>query len=222
MLCERCGQRPATVHFTEITNGHKQETRLCEVCAREIHPQGFMFVPQLNLHNFLAGLLKHELGGGGYARPEEDGGKCGRCGVAGGQFVKQGLLGCGDCYPYFEEKLLPLLRRIHGNTRHTGKVPGRTGGRARLVKEIENLKMQLKEAVSREEFERAAQLRDNIRQLEKRWKRGVKAVDHQGGGQQGPQPLDGGRRAGIGHSCQQPGEGGQKPGRDALSPPFEP
>lgn len=175
MLCERCGQRPATVHLTEITNGHKQDTHLCEVCAGEIQPQGFGFVPQLNLHNFLAGLLNHELGGGKTNRQEAPGKKCEECGVAEGQFIKQGLLGCGDCYPYFEEKMLPLLRRIHGNTRHTGKVPERTGGRARLVKEIENLKVLLREAVGREEFERAAQLRDNIRQLEKSLEEGGEA-----------------------------------------------
>lgn len=167
MLCERCGQRPATVHLTEITNGQQQDTRLCEVCAGEIQPQGFVFAPQLNLHNFLAGLLNHELGGGKANRSETDGKKCEKCGVAEGQFVKQGLLGCGYCYPNFEERMLPLLRRIHGNTRHTGKVPERTGGRARLVKEIEIMKNQLKEAVSREEFERAAQFRDHIRQMEK-------------------------------------------------------
>lgn len=172
MLCERCGQRPATVHLTEITNEHKHDTHLCEVCAGEIQPQGFGLVPQLNLHNFLAGLLHHELGGGNYNRSEAADKKCEKCGVAEGQFIKQGLLGCGDCYPYFEEKMLPLLRRIHGNARHTGKVPERTGGRARLVKEIENLKSQLREAVGREEFERAAQLRDTIRQLEKRLEEG--------------------------------------------------
>lgn len=168
MLCERCGQRPATVHFTEIINGHKQESHLCEVCAGEIQPQGFKFVPQLNLHNFLAGLLNHEFGGGGYGLTVTGGRKCEKCGVAEEQFIKQGLLGCGDCYPYFEERLLPLLRRIHGSTRHTGKVPGRTGGRVRLVKEIEKLKGQLKKAVDCEEFELAAQYRDKIRELEKK------------------------------------------------------
>lgn len=175
MLCERCGQRPATVHLTEITNGHKQNTHLCEVCAGEIQPQGFNLVPQLYLHNLLAGLLNHEQGGGNYNRPEAAVKKCEKCGMTEDQFVKRGLLGCGDCYPYFEGRLLPLLRRIHGNTRHTGKVPGRTGGRFRLAKEIENLKDLLREAVSREEFERAAQLRDNIRRLEKTLEEGGEA-----------------------------------------------
>lgn len=167
MLCERCAQRQAAVHFTEIINGNKKETHLCEVCAGEIKPQGFVFVPQLNLHNFLSSLLNHELGTGSYTMPAGTDRKCKRCGLNESQFVKQGLLGCGDCYPYFEERMLPLLRRIHGNTRHTGKVPERTGGRARMIKEIEALKNQLRDFVSREEFEKAAQLRDKIRLLER-------------------------------------------------------
>lgn len=180
MLCDRCGQRQATVHLTEITNGHKNETHLCQVCANEIQPQGFQpqgfgFAPQLNLHHFLAGLLNHELGGAGFGQQHAAGDKCTRCGMAEGQIMKHGLLGCGDCYTHFEEKMQPLLRRIHGNTRHTGKVPGRTGGRARLVKEIEKLKSQLREAVSREDFERAAQFRDAIRDLEKSLEEGGEA-----------------------------------------------
>jgi protein arginine kinase activator len=175
MLCDHCGQRQATVHLTEITNGHKTESHLCQVCASEIQAQGFGFAPQLNLHHFMAGLLNHELGGANYGQQQADGEKCARCGMAEGQIMKQGLLGCGDCYPYFEEKMQPLLRRIHGNTRHTGKVPGRTGGRARTVKEIENLKNRLREAVGREEFERAAQFRDAIRQLEKTLEEGGEA-----------------------------------------------
>ncbi|MDD4237502.1 MAG: UvrB/UvrC motif-containing protein [Desulfotomaculaceae bacterium] len=166
MLCERCGQRPATVHITEITNGSKKETHICQACAGEIQPQGFGFVPQLNLNNFLAGFL-HELGGAGSSQAVDTGEKCEQCGMAEGQFVKLGLMGCDSCYSHFEERLLPLLRRIHGNIRHTGKVPERTGGRAKVLKAIESLKGQLQEVISREEFEQAADLRDTIRQLEK-------------------------------------------------------
>lgn len=172
MLCEKCSQRPATVHVAEIINGQKQETHLCEVCAKEIQIHGFGFFPQMNLNNFLAGLLNYDFNGGSYNQSGHAGKVCERCGISEEQFAKNGLLGCGECYPYFEDKMLPLLRRIHGNTRHTGKVPERTGGRARLVKEIEVMKRQLKEAVGCEEFERAAQLRDAIRRLEKNLEEG--------------------------------------------------
>ena len=126
----------------------------------------------MNMNIFLAGLLNYDFNSSNVNQVETIGKKCEKCGVSEEQFAKKGLLGCGDCYPIFEEKMLPLLRRIHGNTRHTGKVPERTGGRARLVKEIEVIKRQLKEAISREEFERAAQLRDSIRQMEKNLEEG--------------------------------------------------
>jgi protein arginine kinase activator len=160
------------VHVAEITNGQKQETHLCELCAKEIQIHGFGFFPQMNMNNFLAGLLNYDFNSSNVNQVEATGKNCEKCGVSEEQFAKKGLLGCGDCYPIFEEKMLPLLRRIHGNTRHTGKVPERTGGRARLVKEIEVIKRQLKEAISREEFERAAQLRDSIRQMEKNLEEG--------------------------------------------------
>lgn len=172
MLCEKCSQRPATVHVAEINNGQKQETHLCELCAKEIQIHGFGFFPQMNMNIFLAGLLNYDFNSSNVNQVETIGKKCEKCGVSEEQFAKKGLLGCGDCYPIFEGKMLLLLRRIHGNTRHTGKVPERTGGRARLVKEIEVIKRQLKEAISREEFERAAQLRDSIRQMEKNLEEG--------------------------------------------------
>lgn len=172
MLCDRCGQRPASVHLTEIANGNKKESHLCEVCAGEIKPVSFGFAPQMGLHKFLAGLLSHQQGGGAPAPPEAEGLKCEKCGGSEGQFIKKGLLGCGDCYTGFEEKMMPLLRRIHGNSKHTGKVPGRNGGRVRLLKEIEGLKARLKEAVDREEYEQAAIIRDNIRQLERNLEEG--------------------------------------------------
>ena len=174
MLCERCQERPANVHLTEIVNGQKKETHLCEVCAREIHPYGFgiSFLPQMSLQNFLAGLLKHVPGAEQPAQAEVGGKTCEKCGLTERQFVKQGLLGCGYCYDSFEERLEPLLRRIHGSVRHTGKVPVRTGGPLRQAKEIELLKNQLREAINLEEFERAAELRDRIRELEKQMKQG--------------------------------------------------
>jgi protein arginine kinase activator len=160
------------VHVAEITNGQKQETHLCESCAKELQIHGFGFYPQMNMNSFLAGLLNYDFNSSNVNQVETIGKKCEKCGVSEEQFANKGLLGCGDCYPIFEEKMLPLLRRIHGNTRHTGKAPERTGGRARLVKEIEIIKRQLKEAISREEFERAAQLRDSIRQMGKNLEEG--------------------------------------------------
>ncbi|MEW6424698.1 MAG: UvrB/UvrC motif-containing protein [Bacillota bacterium] len=168
MECERCHQRPATVHLTEIINNQKRTMRLCEQCAREVQAESLGFFPQMNLHNFLASLLHNEFGAPVFGQaviPERS--RCPVCGITEGQFAKKGLLGCADCYHNFGDRLEPVLRRIHGTNRHTGKVPRRTGGKVRVTNQIERLKAKLKEAIRREEFELAAQLRDKIRELEK-------------------------------------------------------
>ncbi|MCL5292372.1 MAG: hypothetical protein M1548_07585, partial [Actinobacteria bacterium] len=36
MLCERCGERPASVTYTQITGGERVAKHLCEECAREM------------------------------------------------------------------------------------------------------------------------------------------------------------------------------------------
>jgi len=167
MECERCQKRPATVHLTEIINNQKRTMRLCEQCAREVQTESLGFLPQMNLHNFLASLLHNEFGSPAFNQMNTQIPKCSVCGISEAQFAKRGLLGCGECYRNMGERLGPLLRRIHGITKHTGKVPRRTGGKVRVINQIERLKGKLRETISREEFEMAAQLRDRIRELEK-------------------------------------------------------
>ena len=53
-----------------------------------------------------------------------------------------------------------------------------------MLKNIETLKAQLQEVVSREEFEKAASLRDTIRQLEKELEEGSEGNGYQGNSEQ--------------------------------------
>ncbi|MDN5293474.1 MAG: protein arginine kinase activator [Eubacteriales bacterium] len=174
MLCDICKKNPATVHFLKIVNGQKTEMNLCQECAARNQEVNFNvnfnnfwtnFHPASMLSNFLAGLFGQEIQQP-YITP---GGKtCSLCGQDFAAFTRTGLMGCPRCYKVMEEETEPILRRIHGNVRHTGKVPRRGGGTLRLRREIEGLKRQLQQAVAREEFEKAAELRDRIRELEKK------------------------------------------------------
>ncbi len=166
MLCEKCKQRPATFHYTEIVNNAKKEMHLCEICAQEeqvghIH---FHFNPQLNLSNFLAGMIGPGLQSENKVMRHE--GSCPRCGLTAGELGRTGLFGCSECYRAFEPQLGALLRRVHGAVRHTGKIPGRGQKKSRVLRDIEQLKVELQNAVAREEYEKAAVLRDRIRELE--------------------------------------------------------
>jgi protein arginine kinase activator len=166
MLCQECGKRQAALHFTKIVNGDKTELHICEACAREKGelipgtPSGF------SIHNLLSGLLDLEPSGGG-AKSAATAARCDTCGMTYTQFSKIGRFGCSHCYKQFAERLDPLLKRVHGNTVHVGKVPKRAGGRVKTKREIERLKREMQNRIDREDFESAAQIRDRIRELEK-------------------------------------------------------
>jgi len=163
MLCQECGKRPASLHFTKIVNGEKTELHICESCARERGelvpgtPSGF------SIHNLLSGLLDLEAGGAKAVQAV----RCDTCGMTYSRFSKIGRFGCSDCYKQFADKLDPLLKRVHGNTAHVGKVPKRAGGKVKARREIDRLKQELQSRIEREDFESAARLRDRIRELER-------------------------------------------------------
>jgi protein arginine kinase activator len=82
-------------------------------------------------------------------------------------FSRGGKIGCSDCYSSYGERLEPLLRRIHGASSHTGKVPKRTGGKLALRQRLRLLRDNLERHVIREEYEQAAKVRDEVKTIEK-------------------------------------------------------
>ncbi|MCL6600509.1 UvrB/UvrC motif-containing protein [Alicyclobacillus macrosporangiidus] len=173
MLCQRCQQRPATVHFTQVIGGDKTEYHLCDQCAQEKGDllskaaQAFSFNSwnPFQFNQLLSGLLNME-SSPGFASPPLTQLRCDHCGLPYSQFTKTGRFGCAHCYDSFEARLEPMLRRIQSNTTHTGKVPLRAGGQVKVKKELQRLRRELQQAVSLEQFEHAARLRDEIRRLE--------------------------------------------------------
>jgi len=166
MFCERCNERPANVVYTEIINGHKSVSHLCDVCAAQTQVEGLGFAPQINMPDVLASLLSQTSHSQSYTPHARDEISCPVCGTTESAFIQKGLLGCGRCYRHFEAQLGPLMRRIHGSSSHVGKAPERSGGRVRLNKQIKDMKENLKQVIAREEFEQAAHIRDQIRALE--------------------------------------------------------
>ena len=166
MLCQECGKKPATVHVTKIINNQKTERHLCEDCAAEHHQLNFGFNPDFSLNQFLSKLLNYDHPFNGHALTQNEKGKCSMCGLTYDQFVHSGKLGCNNCYDTFGHRINALLKRVHGASAHTGKVPKRTGGKYRIQRELSNLRQQLEEHIRLEEFEKAAEIRDKIKALE--------------------------------------------------------
>lgn len=148
-------------------NGEKSAHHLCETCAKE---QGQLFsqaAQGFNFNQLLSGLLNME-SSPGFATPSTTAVRCENCGMTYNQFTEIGRFGCPECYNSFSARLEPLLRRIQSSTEHTGKIPVQSGERLKLRKKLDTLRKDLKQAVIQEQFEEAAKLRDEIRELEQR------------------------------------------------------
>jgi protein arginine kinase activator len=155
MTCERC-QDEATVHLTEKIDGVRRELHLCAGCAREAGLALPASAPQLALDAVVQSLIVTHVG---ELVGELADTACPHCGLKYMQFRARGRLGCPHDYRAFARGLVPMLNRIHGATRHVGKVArGRPDAADRL-----GLRARLRDAVDREDYELAARLRDQLR-----------------------------------------------------------
>jgi protein arginine kinase activator len=159
MVCCICKEKPATVHLTHIEGDKMQKVDLCEECAKS---KGVENTPDFNLADLLLGLgASHEI-------EQAAGGadlKCPRCSFSQADFKKSGRLGCPECYQTFAEGLEALLKSMHKGTRHTGKVPEVLRQSRDASERMKLLQQKLAKAIEEENFEQAAILRDEIKQI---------------------------------------------------------
>lgn len=166
MYCERCKKNEANVHLTRIINGKKEELHLCEKCAKETGNINFASGKNFTFQNLLSGILNPEMLGNskmiGTNDLNFDKRKCFKCGSSYREFTQKGLFGCAECFDVFSDKLEALMKRIHGSIYHSGKIPKKSEEKIRLEKNIQHLNRKMKEAVKKENFEKAAEIRDEI------------------------------------------------------------
>jgi protein arginine kinase activator len=163
MLCEHCSKNEAVIHLTQIVNNQMGTFHLCETCAAEKGLEPEPGIAGFPLTDFLAQMGQEPEA----KQPKTTSTACEYCGLTLRDFKKTGRLGCSHCYVTFEQHLRSLFRRLHGGTQHVGKVylpPDPS--EAERHQQLSRLRRKLDAAVDREDFERAAQIRDQIRQLE--------------------------------------------------------
>src|SRR6266480_1602758 len=158
MLCDVCKCNDATVFLTQIQDGKMQKVNLCEACSKE---KGVEDPKSFALADLLLGLgASEEIEKGTLTQ------KCPVCGFSQADFKKTGRLGCSACYVTFAEGLTALLKAMHKGTEHVGKLPGRAQRTMVLNHRMRALTENLQKAVADENYETAASLRDQIKQLE--------------------------------------------------------
>ena len=162
MLCQNCGKNEATTHIKQVINGDTAERHLCSECAEHLGYgdafSGFGFDVAGLFGNFFGDAV-HSLGA-----PRKVV-RCPKCGSSFNDIVREGRVGCAECYKVFYNE----LKRIHGQIHHSGKIASTAepvSEEEAKIDEKEELKKQMDEAVAAQNFELAAQLRDRIKELE--------------------------------------------------------
>lgn len=160
MLCNECGEREGVVKVTKMENNSVTLEHLCEKCAAARGIETSVGIEKHPLSDFLSG-VQQQVG------THADTTRCAFCQTSLREFRSSGRLGCMHCYGTFEQSLRELLRKIHGNSRHSGRryeppAPTLLEGASTLLE----LRERLRRAVETEQFELAASLRDKIKGLE--------------------------------------------------------
>jgi len=162
MQCSICKEKPATIHLTQIVGDKMQKLDLCEECAKV---KGVNDASGFAMSDIMLGLgaaqeLEQSVGGVEV--------KCPRCGFTQADFKKSGRLGCPECYKTFSEGLAGLLKTMHKGTRHAGKAPESLRVSREHADRLKSLQKKLAKAIESEDFELAARLRDEIKQMPER------------------------------------------------------
>jgi len=162
-ICQKCKAAVAKVNVTHIEDGKKKHLRLCEVCAKRHNElKQFGAAPEF-FKKFMENMF-------GTDSDKSVRLQCPKCNLTLSAFEKSSLLGCEECYATFQDELSELLRRVHGSNKHIGSRPRPT----RIIgnsPDLQALKMELQEAIGQENYERAAEYRDMIRDIESEMQR---------------------------------------------------
>jgi protein arginine kinase activator len=155
--CDQC-DKPAVVHETTNKNGVQSEVHLCEDHAEQA---GVHLGPPINQLVTQLMVCKEPATARGALK------MCRTCGMTFGVFRQNGVLGCPDCYDSFSQDLSPMIERAqNGGTSHSGKCPRRGGASIDEKLQRQSLRRQLDDAVAAEQYERAAELRDRLRDVQ--------------------------------------------------------
>lgn len=172
MKCEICGARKAVIHIQQVIGKERIDLHLCEECAVE---RGIVDTTDsgrgegagrdqridLSISSLLNGLVDiRSLKG-------SQGKVCPQCGSTWELIRKREKMGCAECYASFSREIRFLLEKMGLRGSHRGKLPRRLRTYKKYLVDVVKLKEGLKEALKREDYEKAARLRDRIEQLER-------------------------------------------------------
>lgn len=168
MLCEKCKKNEAKINLVKIINGEKQQIWLCEECAKNISnipflssiPDGAGFPFQEVINGLLAGVENHS------PKKNQEKKVCPVCGLAIEELKKTKKVGCSNCYIVFKEQIKAIIKNANKEGKHVGRIPDRVHKEFFQRDRLKNLKQKMQILIEKEEYEEAAVIRDEIREIE--------------------------------------------------------
>lgn len=178
MKCDRCeNEASIQIHIVEADNDPKT-LNLCDECAQQMMFHNLQNEDNEEYQYFQDHLKK--LVGVFFNEPEslpldaDDDQKCAFCGSSFADITQTGRFGCDHCYTEFYEKVKETLRMTQGATAHTGDVPENFKEIREIQEEISRKKEELQELILSEDYETAAVLRDEVKELSAALERGAR------------------------------------------------
>lgn len=186
MICSNCGKREVEVVIKQVVDNEVKSINLCRQCAEEL---GYLSpsLPSITI-SFSVGeidpsrMIKRRKDAARQKREESENELvCSECGTKFASFRKSGLLGCPSCYAAFRFPLGAYLQEHQNAESHwtdsaafslidvheeTDEVspPVEDDIRFQLYRLMEDLEA----AIKREDYERAAEIRDKIERMKGR------------------------------------------------------
>ncbi len=164
MKCDVCKEKEAVIHVKQIAGEKVTELHLCTDCAGDKGISGDEDIIEPSLSQLLTSLI--DLTDRYAERDDRD--VCSTCGTTIKDFRRNAKVGCADCYNVFSKEIELYLENTAGQVQHVGKLPEKVGTLKKLLVDKESLRQKLEFAISEENYEQAAILRDRIRIIEQR------------------------------------------------------
>ena len=174
MLCQKCNKKTASVFISSIINGKEKRVYLCDDCAKDYTLFNFKFPDPFSIKDVME---KFKTNKESFIDTEEDllaidkeseeDIKCPNCYGSYNEYRETGRLGCSRCYEFFEKQLKPIIKNMYSYEEYIGKLPKKENSSICINKEIRILREDLNKAVEQEEYEKAASIRDKIKELER-------------------------------------------------------
>jgi len=164
MFCQECKVKRAEIEVMKKDDKGEEQIKVCKECASKISKKTYN--EQLSFGVFLKEILNEKITN---KMIEHSDGMptCKHCGTTLLKIREIAEFGCPKCYKSFEPYLDDIFKDLHGGVRHAGKVPKIARKDVAKTRKVHKLKQLISKYVEEENYEMAAQVRDELKKSQK-------------------------------------------------------